>query len=387
MNSSNLHNIDTYIVDDKIILEVLDGLKTLDMETLSRFYLESMAALDILDSGEAGEKSVGTKKLAPTEKQVVFLLLVNCFLSIDWCIHFVSSIKGVFTFVITIFLTYLQLSPRRLRSLVLRTEAGVGSHPRTRLQPSAREWNSMSNIWKSTCIKQLILLWLWAMTRPWTLYRWPWPHRSNYIRRDQEIGCGSLVWSEFQGEKIPTLAEVMDLVDGKHKLWIELKAGGDYPGIEWIVDLIHAKQAEEWAQVISFDTEALRNIHHLDSEIVVHQLLVSNLTLLPWYLGTKLYREIQRKSTSWMVWFTTIVLCANRWSNVSMRGENPWWFWPSTVPSAWKSWHTKESTASRRITQRWCAIRSNPIPNFIHFLGTKKSRIPNSGILLGMEMQ
>ncbi len=70
MNSSNLHNIDTYIVDDKIILEVLDGLKTLDMETLSRFYLESMAALDILDSGEAGEKSVGTKKLAPTEKQV-----------------------------------------------------------------------------------------------------------------------------------------------------------------------------------------------------------------------------------------------------------------------------------------------------------------------------
>lgn len=106
----------------------------------------------------------------------------------------------------------------------------------------------------------------------------------------RKLDAGAWFGPEFQGEKIPTLAEVMDLVDGKHKLWIELKAGGDYPGIERrIVDLIHAKQAEEWAQVISFDTEALRNIHHLDSEIVVHQLLVSNLTLLPWYLGTKLY--------------------------------------------------------------------------------------------------
>jgi glycerophosphoryl diester phosphodiesterase len=117
----------------------------------------------------------------------------------------------------------------------------------------------------------------------------------------RKLDAGAWFGPEFQGEKIPTLAEVLDLVDGKHKLWIELKAGGDYPGIERrIVDLIHAKHAEEWAQVISFDTDALRNIHHLDSEIVVHQLLVSNLTLLPWYLGTKLYWGNPKKITSWM---------------------------------------------------------------------------------------
>jgi glycerophosphoryl diester phosphodiesterase len=106
----------------------------------------------------------------------------------------------------------------------------------------------------------------------------------------RKLDAGAWFDPKFKGEKVPTLEEVLDLVDGKHKLWIELKAGGDYPGIEKrIVNLIHAKKAENWAQVISFDTEALRNIHELDSQIVLHKLLVSNLTLLPWYLDTQLH--------------------------------------------------------------------------------------------------
>lgn len=106
----------------------------------------------------------------------------------------------------------------------------------------------------------------------------------------QKLDAGSWFDAKYQGEKVPTLEEALDLVNGQHILWIELKAGGDYPGIEErIVALIHQKHAEKWAQVISFDTEALRKIHALDSQIVVHKLLVSNLTLLPWYLDTGLH--------------------------------------------------------------------------------------------------
>lgn len=104
------------------------------------------------------------------------------------------------------------------------------------------------------------------------------------------LDAGGWFGKEYVGERIPTLDEVLSVMDGKTKLWIELKAGGDYPGIEKrIVDLIHAHKAEAWAQVISFDGRALRKIHELDSNIVVQKLMVSNLTLLPWYMDTGLH--------------------------------------------------------------------------------------------------
>ena len=106
----------------------------------------------------------------------------------------------------------------------------------------------------------------------------------------QSLDAGGWFGKEFAGEKMPTLDEVLAAMDGKTKLWIELKAGGDYPGIEGrIVDLIHAHKAEAWAQVISFDGKALKKIHDLDSNIVVQKLMVSNLTLLPWYMDTALH--------------------------------------------------------------------------------------------------
>lgn len=106
----------------------------------------------------------------------------------------------------------------------------------------------------------------------------------------QRLDAGSWFGAQYTGERIPTLDEALGLVDGRCTLWIELKAGGDYPGIERrIVDMIHRHHAEAWAQVISFDGKALRKVHDLDSSIVVQKLMVSNLTLLPWYLDTGLH--------------------------------------------------------------------------------------------------
>ncbi len=110
------------------------------------------------------------------------------------------------------------------------------------------------------------------------------------LEQIRKYDAGSWFDAQYAAERIPTLDEALDLIDGKCGLWIELKAGGDYPGIEGrIVDLIQAKNAQAWAEVISFDGEALRKIHELDSNIRLQKLMTSNLTLLPFYLDTGLH--------------------------------------------------------------------------------------------------
>jgi glycerophosphoryl diester phosphodiesterase len=112
----------------------------------------------------------------------------------------------------------------------------------------------------------------------------------------RKLDAGSWFDPKYATEKVPTLEEVLDLVNGKTRLWIELKAGGDYPGIEKrIVDLIHQKHAQGWAEVISFDGNALRKIDALDSTIKTQKLMVSNLTLLPFYMDTGLHWGNPRK--------------------------------------------------------------------------------------------
>jgi glycerophosphoryl diester phosphodiesterase len=106
----------------------------------------------------------------------------------------------------------------------------------------------------------------------------------------RKLDAGSWFGAQYAGERIPTLEEALDLVNGQCGLWIELKAGGDYPGIERrIVELIHQKHAESWAEVISFDGNALRKIDALDSNIRLQKLMTSNLTLLPIFMDTGIH--------------------------------------------------------------------------------------------------
>lgn len=106
----------------------------------------------------------------------------------------------------------------------------------------------------------------------------------------QKLDAGSWYGEKFAGEKVPTLAEAMDLVKGKCGLWIEIKGGGkDYQGIEKrIVKLIQEKNAFAWVQVISFDSQALKRIHTLDPGIKLQKLIVSNLGMFPFFLDNGL---------------------------------------------------------------------------------------------------
>ena len=67
-----------------------------------------------------------------------------------------------------------------------------------------------------------------------------------------------------KGEKIPTLEEVLDFLDKKVKVLIELKE----TGIEKkVLSLIHQKELEKNVIIVSFLEEALRKVRELEDEV------------------------------------------------------------------------------------------------------------------------
>jgi len=83
--------------------------------------------------------------------------------------------------------------------------------------------------------------------------------------------------SDFPEEKIPTLEQVFELVDGTTQFVIEIKAGGKtYPEIEDnVVALIKKYEAEKWALVHSFNDKVLHYINKNYPEIRLQKLFVS----------------------------------------------------------------------------------------------------------------
>lgn len=91
--------------------------------------------------------------------------------------------------------------------------------------------------------------------------------------------------SAYAGEKIPMLAEVITLVEGKARLLIEIKKGGSYyPGIERRVnDIIQEHHAAGWCMIQSFSTVAVNNFLALHTTIPVYKLVVGNVPALPFH--------------------------------------------------------------------------------------------------------
>lgn len=91
----------------------------------------------------------------------------------------------------------------------------------------------------------------------------------------------------YEDDYIPTLEEVIQLVNGQTHLLIEVKKGSDYyPQIEQqIIDLIRANNASEWCVIQSFNDDALEVFHQIAPEIELHKLFLGNI------LGIGLYRK------------------------------------------------------------------------------------------------
>lgn len=93
-------------------------------------------------------------------------------------------------------------------------------------------------------------------------------------------------------EKVPTLDQVIKLINGRAELLIETKYSFMYyPNIErHIINIIKNNNAKTWCKVISFNDRALFRIHKLDKEIRIGKLFVGKHANLPlsWDKGVNL---------------------------------------------------------------------------------------------------
>jgi glycerophosphoryl diester phosphodiesterase len=86
----------------------------------------------------------------------------------------------------------------------------------------------------------------------------------------KDLDAGSWFDSQFAGEGIPTLEEVLDLVDGQVPLNIEIKRAAYEPKAPFdaiekqLVDLVRGKKMTRSVLVSSFEWRVLQNISELD---------------------------------------------------------------------------------------------------------------------------
>ncbi len=87
----------------------------------------------------------------------------------------------------------------------------------------------------------------------------------------------------YEDEKIPTLEQVIDLINGRVELVIETKYSYlYYPNIErHILNIIKNKNAFGWCKIISFNDRALFRINKLNKQIRTGKLFVGKHAKLP----------------------------------------------------------------------------------------------------------
>lgn len=116
--------------------------------------------------------------------------------------------------------------------------------------------------------------------------------RVRDLRFDEirKLDAGSWFSSDFKGEKVPTLEEVIETINGKCKLLIEVKrVKTKKPEIEAkIIQLIDKYNAQNWCVVQSFETEVVKNIQALDTSIECHKLVTMNISVLPLHLDSRI---------------------------------------------------------------------------------------------------
>ncbi len=99
----------------------------------------------------------------------------------------------------------------------------------------------------------------------------------------REYSAGLWYDREFEQEKIPSLDEILNLVNGRSKLFIDVKSDSkNTNGIERkIVDLVDRFNAKSWCVILSLDDETLNNFYSLDSTLVLYKSIICDIPLIP----------------------------------------------------------------------------------------------------------
>src|SRR5262249_14591649 len=130
----------------------------------------------------------------------------------------------------------------------------------------------------------------------------------------QRLDVGRWFDPSFAGERVPTLAEVIDLSRGRINLNIELKLFGPDQGLaRAVADLVGEKEFESNCLVTSFDLSALAEAKQRNSRlrtglIVAHaigdvsRVEIDVLSVRADHLSDQLLREAHRRGREVHVW-------------------------------------------------------------------------------------
>ncbi len=104
----------------------------------------------------------------------------------------------------------------------------------------------------------------------------------------QKYSAGDWFDSKYKDEKIPTLNQVMNLINGKVKLLIEIKGGDEeYPGLEnKVIEIIEKYNAFNWVIVQSFNEQTVLRVKKGNKKIITFYLLGKN--------GVQYLEELQK---------------------------------------------------------------------------------------------
>jgi glycerophosphoryl diester phosphodiesterase len=89
-------------------------------------------------------------------------------------------------------------------------------------------------------------------------------------------------------QKVPTLGEVLKLVDGKAKLVIDIKRGGALFE-KTLTDEIKKYNASSWCMLSSFKIKVLKRIHDIDTSLTFHRSVIGKIPFIPIYFGTNIF--------------------------------------------------------------------------------------------------
>lgn len=118
------------------------------------------------------------------------------------------------------------------------------------------------------------------------------------LTKVKKYSAGSWFHHSFSNEKVPTFREVLELVDGKATLLLEVKDGSPYHhGIEKrIIELVNEYNANEWCIVQSFNDRILGNFRKLpEFHADMQKLFEAFIPVAPFYGGSKFsYKRLRR---------------------------------------------------------------------------------------------
>lgn len=111
----------------------------------------------------------------------------------------------------------------------------------------------------------------------------------------QQFDVGSWFDSQYSSERIPTLKEVLDFIDGRTKVLIEIKHM-DHPHYhdfaEKLVEVVMAEEnGEDWILLQSYEPQYLDEVHDLDSLIQTKALIIGedSAPLVAFYIETRMH--------------------------------------------------------------------------------------------------